>query len=787
MGLRRRSIVALAMGALAVACAGMAHAQCTYPALLSGAAATATGGTGTKTTYQFTQSNVFWTAVGVRPDAGSDWDVGIYQSTAAFPTCVATLLGNSTRGSGVDFVVGDFNHNPTGAYYVAASHFSGSGNGKVQWDDGPDLLTVNAPVVQQSTDATNVLQVWDVYLVQDSTYSFEFSHTGAADTHLLLFHNAGGGTLWEGRNAAEFDVVNSTQYQAPTTGYYGVVVVNDNGGTGTFGVQVGECLPPIDLYQQQPLVTTGAEGWYDFYHVGGFLGYHWVGAAVRANGGASDWDCELYSNPNGSYPLCLSSPVGSSNQTQPKVDFVIGDFDYNPTGTYYLRAHLYQDIGSGSALVQLQDDLAGIRANDSAFTGSTGPNDVFRLLSLHLEAGTGYTFLFSKTGSANLKLLLFRNPAAGPYWTGRSNSEWEFAGPATVLYTAPTTDDYAVVIVNDDGGTATWSLAVGTCPTPTALTSDKVEGSFLATDYWSFDQQDPYWTVVGTQAGFANDDFDISAYSTASGTGYPTCEGGLLANSQFGQGTVDLVVGDFNHNTPGTYYVNDYAYQLAGSAGHVQWDSGPDLVTVNGPTIWRPVGINSIANYFVEAWDVFLQAGHTYSFRMNQGGVGDWHLLLFRNPGGGTYWAGRSAAAFDMTSGVTYYTAPSTGFYGIVTADNNQADNSFYAFRVDEGMVSVDADAPPTSTGLTGVAPNPTPGGTHLDFALTRPGAVTLDVLDASGRRVASLGGNFAAGRQQLTWDGRDEAGARLPAGLYFVRMRVAGRDVGTRRITLLR
>jgi hypothetical protein len=61
-----------------------------------------------------------------------------------------------------------------------------------------------------------------------------------------------------------------------------------------------------------------------------------------------------------------------------------------------------------------------------------------------------------------------------------------------------------------------------------------------------------------------------------------------------------------------------------------------------------------------------------------------------------------------------------------------------------------------------------------------------LDLLDASGRRVASLGGRFEAGRQQLTWDGRDAAGARLPAGLYFVRMRVAGRDVGTRRITLL-
>ena len=784
MSLWKQPIVALVMSALAAACTGIAHAQCTYPDLLSGAAVTATGATGTKATYQFTQSNVFWTAVGVRPDPGSDWDIGIYQNTAAYPTCVATLLGNSTRTSGVDFVVGDFNHNPTGTYYVAASHFSGSGNGNVEWDGGSDLLTVNAPVVQQSTDATNVLQVWDVYLEQDSTYSFEFSHSGAADTHLLLFRNAGGGTLWEGRNAAEFDITNSTQYVAPSTGYYGVVVVNDNGSTGTFDVQVGECLPPVNLAQQQPQVTTGAENWYAFTEFGPPFGYYWIGAAVRANGGSSDWDCEVYSDPSGTYPVCLSSPVGGSNQSPPKVDFVLGDFDYNPGGNYYLRAHLYQDMGSGSALVQLQDDLAPISPNSFAVSGTTGPNDVFRLMTTRLEAATAYTFKFSQTGSGNLKLLLFRNPVAGTYWTGRGNAEFEVNGTINVIYTAPTTDDYAVVVVNDDGSTATWSLAIGTCPAPTPLTDQRIDGTFNSTDYWSFDQQDPYWTAVATQS---ISDFDISAYSAASGGSYPACESGLLANSQFGPPTTDLIVGDFNHNAPGTYYVNDYAYQLNGAGGYIEWDSGADLVTVNGLTIERPQPPPQTVDHFVEAWDVFLQAGHTYSFRMSQGGTGDWHLLLFRNPGGGTYWAGRNAAAFDMTSGVRTYTAPSTGFYGIVAADNNRNDDYFYDFRVDEGTVSVDADAPPASTGLTAVAPNPTRGGTMIDFALAKPGEVALDLLDPSGRRVASLSGSFAAGRQQLAWDGRSEAGVPLPAGLYFVRMRVAGRDVGTRRVTLLR
>jgi hypothetical protein len=61
-----------------------------------------------------------------------------------------------------------------------------------------------------------------------------------------------------------------------------VVVVNDNGSTGTFSVQVGECLPPIDLREQYPQVTAGAENWYDFFEIGPPFGDHWIGAAVRS-------------------------------------------------------------------------------------------------------------------------------------------------------------------------------------------------------------------------------------------------------------------------------------------------------------------------------------------------------------------------------------------------------------------------------------------------------------------------------------------------------------------------
>lgn len=47
-----------------------------------------------------------------------------------------------------------------------------------------------------------------------------------------------------------------------------------------------------------------------------------------------------------------------------------------------------------------------------------------------------------------------------------------------------------------------------------------------------------------------------------------------------------------------------------------------------------------------------------------------------------------------------------------------------------------------------------------------------IDVLDVRGHRVASLySGRQAAGRHEVTWDGTDDSGLRLPSGAYFVRL----------------
>ncbi len=98
-------------------------------------------------------------------------------------------------------------------------------------------------------------------------------------------------------------------------------------------------------------------------------------------------------------------------------------------------------------------------------------------------------------------------------------------------------------------------------------------------------------------------------------------------------------------------------------------------------------------------------------------------------------------------------------------------------------------DAGPLETveaALSRMAPNPIVDVGHVDFGVTRPGAVTLRVLDVAGREVAVLAkGRFTPGAYHASWDGHDGA-RRAPAGVYLVELRTANAR-RVQRVVLLR
>jgi len=77
---------------------------------------------------------------------------------------------------------------------------------------------------------------------------------------------------------------------------------------------------------------------------------------------------------------------------------------------------------------------------------------------------------------------------------------------------------------------------------------------------------------------------------------------------------------------------------------------------------------------------------------------------------------------------------------------------------------------------VTSPWPNPSRSSVNVRFAMAAPGHARLDVVDAQGRRVASvLDRDFGAGESQALWDGRDERGQHVATGVYFMRLELPG------------
>jgi calcineurin-like phosphoesterase family protein/flagellar hook capping protein FlgD/purple acid phosphatase-like protein len=92
-------------------------------------------------------------------------------------------------------------------------------------------------------------------------------------------------------------------------------------------------------------------------------------------------------------------------------------------------------------------------------------------------------------------------------------------------------------------------------------------------------------------------------------------------------------------------------------------------------------------------------------------------------------------------------------------------------------LVSVGREpAPASGFAILGVAPLPSRGVVELTYRLPRAGRAHLAIYDEDGRRVATVAdGDQPAGERRAHWDGRDAAGRRAAAGVYFAVVEFAG------------
>lgn len=83
--------------------------------------------------------------------------------------------------------------------------------------------------------------------------------------------------------------------------------------------------------------------------------------------------------------------------------------------------------------------------------------------------------------------------------------------------------------------------------------------------------------------------------------------------------------------------------------------------------------------------------------------------------------------------------------------------------------------------------PNPFNPSTTLRLDLPRSGRARVEIFDVSGRRVTTLlDGELSAGRQEITWHGRDDQGRAVASGVYFARLVHEG-DQARQRLLLVK
>ncbi len=157
-----------------------------------------------------------------------------------------------------------------------------------------------------------------------------------------------------------------------------------------------------------------------------------------------------------------------------------------------------------------------------------------------------------------------------------------------------------------------------------------------------------------------------------------------------------------------------------------------------------------------------------------------------------------SGAERWTSGGVPVCTAPEAQTYSRIMSDG--AGNSFITWQDDRLGTGPDIFAQhvffvtggetpsvPRANFLRQNHPNPFNPMTTIRFGLAEPAHVTLRIYDTAGRLVRVLvNERRAAGRCDITWDGRDGAGRPAASGVYFYKLN-AGAFMETKKMVLLR
>lgn len=135
----------------------------------------------------------------------------------------------------------------------------------------------------------------------------------------------------------------------------------------------------------------------------------------------------------------------------------------------------------------------------------------------------------------------------------------------------------------------------------------------------------------------------------------------------------------------------------------------------------------------------------------------------------------------EYTTELISFTGSGSGFFP------SSVGNVWEYDETPGGVSAVDDADLPTTAILIGAYPNPFNPTTRLAFDMAAPGMASLKIYDPAGRLVTSLVDEYrGAGRHEVVWNGRDQAGRMSSAGVYLYRFE-SGAYSRTMRVTLVK
>jgi len=523
--------------------------------------------------------------------------------------------------------------------------------------------------------------------------------------------------------------------------------------------------------------------------------------------GVGDFDVFTFAGTNGNRVLIdavatggagfnttifLYPPSGGTYLTYTPADRL--DVQLTATGTWAIVIEDNANDTAGNYSMSLLNVTTGPRTNagdpdggsilsNQIKTGQFQQGVDFDAYTFNASAGQRVIIVGQETGAGAHNTLMTVFPqGGGSYETSNSTNRFDLKLLTAGIYTIVVED-----VGNDDAGTYTLSF-VNATGGPFTDGSDANGGPIASNGI-----------LTGTISGVA--DIDAYQFSATNGsrvivsaiaTGgvgfnttiylYPPL-GGALATYATGDrldyqltssGTWIIAIEDNANDTAGDYSVSFLNSSFGPYTSGAETDGGP--LSLN-----TPVNGSAIAVADLDGYTFYGLNGQTANITATAtSGAMNTHIWLY-SPSGGP------VVVQTSTDNVNQLLS-ANGYYTIVVEDlgQDQTGNYTLTLGISGGVTGVD-DPPPAAVALRPAFPSPFTQSTTLGFDLPGASRARLFVYDVRGARVRVLvDENRAGGSHAVSWDGRDDAGARVASGVYYVQFEAAG-VVQRQKIVLLK